>query len=289
MQGMNCRPLFQKSVLWLSLLGVLSMCGNQSFSAETKALKTLPASATAAKQASSPLDIAKQKANAYAEQFKTWSQGQNQSFEPVLAQGHEATKAILDVANDLDDSTFDQFKEKMPGYLILRKDIVVVAPDAAFLTEQAKLHGQAQDVAFFQLMSETLNGYWPSTQEQLPDLSGCTRFGSHDLVRLYGAWKQFQQQYPKAYVSLLKEPGSLLLADIEDQLLNSKSACDSPDAVADEFETFIKTYPTSTLTPKIKQRLDALHQKKSGFAFFQGVKYVDPGDSDTENETEPEE
>jgi hypothetical protein len=273
------RHAFKLAILLSGLLLASTPCmfGSTERTALQKAPGANPAKSLAAL---APREAARQKADAYLAKFNAWLQGQNQSFEPVLAQGQEAVAAILAVANELDDAAFDEFKQKMPGYLVVNDAVIAIVPDAPHLAEQAKTHGRTEDVAFFKLMAQTLNGYWPVTQEQLEDMSGCTRFGSHDLVRLYGAWKQFQQLYPKAYAGFIKDPGFLLLADIEDQLLNSQSACDGPDAVTDELETFINAYPTSPLTPKIRKRLQEVQNKHSGMAFFQGVKYIDPAEKE---------
>lgn len=266
--------LLLAGLLTVSGLYVIASTDSTEMAATKKPTPAVGAKPTLATMA--PLEAAKQKTDIYAAKYMAWVAGTNQSFEPVLAAGQEAAAALLPVAEGMEDAQWDAFKQKMTGYLVIRDEVIAIVPDAAFLSEQAKAHGQPQDVAFFQLMAQTLNGYWPITQEQLQDMSGCTRFGSHDLVRLYGAWKQFQQLYPKSYVSALKDQSFLLLADIEDQLVNSQTACDGPDAVADEFETFIKAYPTSTLTPKIKKRLEEVKSKQAEMAYFQGIKYIDP-------------
>ena len=111
--------------------------------------------------------------------------------------------------------------------------------------------------------------------EQLTDLSGCTRFGAHDLVKLYGGWQMFRKQHPNAYQTTLKDPNMMLLSDIEDQLLHSQAACDGPDSVVDELQTFIKTYPHSELTPKLQARLTAIQKKQEAdMVYFQGVQHT---------------
>lgn len=196
------------------------------------------------------------------------------SFETILQKGQEAAVEILKVIDSLDEPTYQELGKQMPGYLQLRDQVIVVAPDPAFFLEQSKKHGTPTDVVFFTLMSQTLNGYWPVTMEQLTDLSGCTRFGTHDLIRLYGAWTDYRKHHPNAYQSAFQDPNLLLLSDIEDQLLNSQAACEGPETVMNELDTFIKTYPHSAVTPKVKARLDALRKNSSDMVFYQGVKHT---------------
>jgi hypothetical protein len=284
------KPVFKTAALLSGFLAISSFCVIASTeTAEVPASKPAATSGKPAIATVAPLQAAQQKVDNYAAKYKAWVAGKNQSFEPVLTAGQDAAASFLMVAEGMEDTKFEELKQKMTGYLVIRDEVIAIVPDAPFLAEQMKLHGQPQDVAFFHLMAQTLNGYWPVTQEQLQDMSGCTRFGSHDLVRLYGAWKQFQQLYPKSYTAALKEQSSLLLADIEDQLLNSQTACDGPDDVADEFETFIKAYPASPLTPKIKKRLEEVRGKQSNMRFFQGVKYMEEPEAPSLNPTQDSE
>lgn len=203
-----------------------------------------------------------------------WRQSsKKESLEPVLNKGQEAAVAILKAADDLDEKTFDALGSQMPGYLLIRNDILVVAPNPEFFQSIAKQKGRPVDIAFFDLMKQTLNGYWPSTMEQLDHLSGCSRFGTGELVRLYGGWKSFIRQYPGAYQKALQDPNMLLLHDIEDQLRNSDAACEGPESVTKEFEQFVQTYPKSELTPQLKKRIEALKQGSADMSFKQGVKY----------------
>lgn len=218
--------------------------------------------------------VPQQKAALYADMLDHWMKSPKpQSFEPVLNQGQEAAAAILRAMDSMDDATFNALRQKMQGYLMVRDEVMVVAPDPKFFIEPMKKHGRAADIAFFELMNQTLNGYWPTTMEQRTDLSGCTRFGSGELVKLYGAWSNFQKHYPGAYQKALQDPNLPLLSDIEDQLVNSHAACDGPNSVVDELKTFIARYPNTRLTPKIQQRLKNLEHSQFDMTFYQGVKY----------------
>lgn len=202
---------------------------------------------------------------------------QKQSLEPVLVQGQLAVEAILHEEGSLSAESLKIIGQQMHGYLLQTNHGLVVSPDPVYFAAQAKIHGLPADVAFITLMRQTLNGYWPVTMEQISGMSGCTRFGSRELVRLYGAWKSFQNAYPTAYQSLLKNPNLPLVSDIENQLLNSHSACDGPASVQDELQSFIAGYPNSDLTPKLKKRLGSFRRKSAGMVFYQGIQYaVDP-------------
>ncbi len=229
---------------------------------------------------------AKQQAAQYAELLKQWRQSaRKESLEPILNKGQEAALAILKVAEQLSEPEFKVIEQQMQGYLMLRENILVIGPDPAKFQALAQEKGQPVDIAFFELMGKTLNSYWPVTMEQLDDLSGCTRFGSGDLVRLYGLWQGFQKQYPTHYQAALQDPNLLLIHDLQDQLLNSASACDGPETVMDEFKKFVTLYPKSPLTPKIRIRMEALRQDKLDMSFKQGVKYhLSPEASETDAE-----
>jgi hypothetical protein len=217
------------------------------------------------------------KADHYAELLAQWQQNPSpQSFEPVLVQGQAVASAYMALAEPMDNASFDALVKKMQGYLVLREPITVAAPDPAWLYEQAQQHGGPADIAFFDLMRQTLNGYWPVTMERLDDQTGCTRYGLLDLVKLYGSWKDFQRQYPQAYKDALYSPDLLLLWDIEDQLLNSKAACEGAASVIKEFEAFMQTYPDSKLVPQIRRRLDLLRKNQLDMYFYQGIQYNSP-------------
>lgn len=212
----------------------------------------------------------------YAEMLAQWraaSSPDPNNMEILLENGQQAAAAILDAAEFMDDATFAEVVKNMDGYLISRDELIVAAPDSKRLIELAKEHGTPADVRFYELMGQTLNGYWPVTMEQLADLTGCIRYGSQDLVRLYDAWHDFKKQYPTAYTKAIHDPNLLLLADIEDQLLNGVASCDGPDAVAKEYAAFIKTHPNTELAAKLKKRMEAVQNGKSDMVFYQGVRY----------------
>lgn len=223
-----------------------------------------------------PMSVAElsNKIDAYNTALADWqSTSTPQGMEPVFAKGQEAAFGMLGSDENLSDADFESLGKKLQGYLAHREEITVVAPDPVWFESQAKAHGTPADMAFFNLMGQTLNGYWPATMERVSDLTGCTRYGSHELVRLYGAWQDFLRQYPGAYDKEVHDPNLLLLADVEDQLENGLAACEGPDSVTDEFETFIKTYPDSPLSAKLKKRIELVKQGKSDMIFYQGVKY----------------
>lgn len=229
---------------------------------------------TAQTEAANSVNVAQQKAAEYhALLTQRLQSGKTGSFEPILQKGQEAATEILRSIDMMDDATYQAVSGHMQGYLLMRDEIVVAAPDTVFFLNESKKHGTPTDVAFFTLMSKTLNGYWPVTMEQLTDLSGCTRFGTHDLITLYGEWKEFRKKHPTAYQSAFVDPNLLLLTDIEDQLLNSQAACEGPETVIEELSLFVKLYPKSELTPKLKLRLDALQKKPSDMVYYQGVKH----------------
>lgn len=217
---------------------------------------------------------ARQAAEVYRQELETWlSSPRPYGAERALSRGQIAAAAILRASRDMDERTFDGFRGQMPGYLLVWSEVVVVSPDPVYFLAESQKHGMLADTAFFTLMGKTLNAYWPVTMEHISGLNGCTRFGSHELVRLYGEWQNFKKRFPGAYENMLKDPNLPLLADIEDQLQNSQSACDGPDTVMDELRTFIFAYPNANITPTLRQRLESIKQHRTKMDFFQGVQH----------------
>ena len=198
------------------------------------------------------------------------------SLETVLEKGQDVVPELLEKMDKMDDAQFDAVQKRMKGYIVNRDELLVVSPDPAFYLEQARAHGTPADIAFFEAMGKTLNGYWPMTMEQMTDFTGCIRYGSGDLVKLYGLWQDFKRLYPGAYKEALADPNLLLLSDVEDQLINGLSACDSPENVRGEYEAFLQAYPQSPLVDGVRQRLHELLENDAGMVFYQGVKYQSP-------------
>jgi hypothetical protein len=220
---------------------------------------------------------AQAEADRYAELLGHWLMAeQAQSLQPVLVQGQVAVAAILREKNNLNPQALQFLGQQMQGYLFQEGPPGLrVIPEPTYFATQAHLHGQPVDVAFTDLLRQTLNDHGPTILKllgkQAAGMAGCTRFGSHELVRLYGAWKAFQGAYPNAYAQLLTDPNLPLLSTIQDQLLYSHSACDGPESVEDELQSFLAGYPGSDLKPQLKKRLGSFRKKSEGMQFYQGV------------------
>lgn len=222
---------------------------------------------------------AQEQVDRYVDLLAHWlSADKPESLEPVLSQGQIAIAAILRQQDSLSPSALQALGQQMQGYLVRPTGAgLAMFPDAAYFAAQTHMHGTPVDVAFTDLMQQTLNDTEPSIlrktlSNQASGPNSCTRFGSHELVRLYGAWKSFQSAYPQAYALLLNDPNLPLLSNIETQLLHSHSACGSPESVQDELQAFLAGYPDSDLAPQLKKRLNHLQKKAENMQFFQGAK-----------------
>jgi hypothetical protein len=180
------------------------------------------------------------------------------SVESVLRKG-EAVSAKLEVIEDLSDADYLLLEKKMKGFVVNREEILYIEPDLKFFAQLAKTRGTKSDVAFFALMRQIKpDNVWAAYIEQQTDVTGCTRFGSGLMTRLYGKALQFKRTYPKAYRAEIDEEISDLASKFNDNLC----ACGDRASVLREFRLFIKTFPRDKHTPEIKKYLKNVKSRK---------------------------
>jgi hypothetical protein len=160
----------------------------------------------------------------------------------------------------LSDEDFRQLSVAIPGAWINREETVFVAPDPDYFLKLAGSRGDATDGSFFSALKATYpESVWPVYIKQQTDYSGCTLYGSGKLVDMYQQWSRFQRTFPDRYKAPVRER----LEDISRQLTDSTCACEDASSVEKELQQFLQAFPTSTLRPRITERLQALRNGRS--------------------------
>jgi endonuclease/exonuclease/phosphatase (EEP) superfamily protein YafD len=192
------------------------------------------------------------------------SQDTTVSVEAVYAKGRSAATKIMDVIEDLNGSTYHALAQKMKGFELNRIEILYVQPDVDFWLELSKRKGKERDIQFFETYKQTVpGGLWKAYLEPQTDYSGCIKFGSNDLVGLFGKWMGYKSAFPRAYVSSVDE----FLKDIEYQLAEGIHSCYGQDKVLQELTAFLKTFPDAGISPRIRQRIQEIENNESNMKF----------------------
>jgi hypothetical protein len=169
-----------------------------------------------------------------------------------------------DELEDLSEADYARVEKKMKGFIINREEIIFIEPDLKFYARLAKTRGKKSDVAFFNLMRQIKPDYvWAAYIEQQTDVTGCTRYGSGLLTRLYGKALQFKRTYPKAYAKEIDEEIDEIVSSFNDNIC----ACGDRAGVIREFRLFVKTFPRDKKTPEIKKYLRTFETQKD-FRFY---------------------
>ncbi len=194
------------------------------------------------------------------------------TVERVFAIGRQAAAALMKfdrpggptVLEEFTDSEFRAAVAKMNGFDVRRLETVYVQPDPSFFLDIAKRHGGKSDVEFFEAMKQMFpDGASPVYIEPVTDTSGCTTYGTFDLTRLYGRWLDYQRGYPNKYAEMV----SVYIHDIESALAENTCACGEKEKVMKELRTFIKDYPSSSITPRVRARLSEIASGTSDMRF----------------------
>jgi hypothetical protein len=110
---------------------------------------------------------------------------------------------------------------------------------------------------FFDAFRETrdsVSAAWPAYIEQTTDFSGCTRFGSLELVRCYRLLTRFRTLHPQRYRDRIED----LLSPIEEEFTDGKCACGGVEDMEKEFRAFLREFPKSSIAPRVRERLHDL-------------------------------
>jgi hypothetical protein len=186
------------------------------------------------------------------------------SIEAVYEKGRLAAAKLMEVIEELDDSTYSAVVKAMKGFEVNRVEIVFVQPNTGFWIDLSAKKGKKADAKFFELYKQTYSNVLHEIYfEPQTDYSGCIKFGSNDLVRLYGEWTRYKLEFPRAYANFVKER----LEEIENQLTEGMCACYGREDVLREFTAFVKTFPDAKITAKIQQRIQEIENNASEMRF----------------------
>lgn len=231
---MNTKPL-QRIVVWAVFCLVLFM---------------LPAFS----QSKLILNLADQYSTALKKYQK---QGSRSSIESV----HRKGKALSDKWEELEalnENEYLRLKIKMKGFFINREEVLFIEPDLKFFEKQSRQYGLSSDVAFFKLMQRIKpDSVWAAYIEQQTDVTGCTKYGSGLLTKLYGDLLSFKKAYPKKYVADINNEIDEIVASFS----VGGCACGDFESVLKEFRLFIKLYPRDRNTPKIRKNLTQINKQ----------------------------
>ncbi len=179
------------------------------------------------------------------------------SLEEMLTHGRGNSPSVLE---SLSEDEFLRLQQNLPGTRINREEVVFVKPDPDYFAKLSAARGDAADQRFFAAYrmsySETL---WPIYIEQQTDYSGCTAFGSGNLIEGYRLWSEFQSAFPNRYVAAARKE----LESVSRVLTESTCACGETSAVQSELQRFLQRFPISPIRARVEERLRAVQSGRS--------------------------
>lgn len=217
--------------------------------------------------ASAQLSVADRAAVArYQSALRSAQAGSQPALEAAFAALAALRQALLrvrggqSVLESLTDQEFAGLQRKLPGTLVNREEVVLVAPDTKYFGRLAARHGDAADQAFFRALKRTSGqGVWPVYVEQQTDTTGCTRFGSMSLLRTYRVWDGFRRSHPGRYAAAAEAKSQAVL----DELAEATCACGDLAQVESELQRFLQAFPYAPKRADIERRLDAVKAGRS--------------------------
>jgi hypothetical protein len=188
-------------------------------------------------------------------------------LEGLLRLGRKAAAALLqppthggaDVLERLSDEDFHKVVLKMKGFAVNRAESLYVEPDPRSFLALAKRSGDQASVDLFEAYTKTGPEAHPIYIEQQTDYSGCIRFGTMSLVDSYKQWDAYGNKYANRYANEVKD----FIRDIEEELTNGTCACEGKEAVLREFAAFIRAFPRSRITTRVRERIRQIQEGKS--------------------------
>ena len=181
----------------------------------------------------------------------------SKSVEHLLTDYEEGTGYLLE---SVSDEEFSRLSKELEGMLINREEIIFARPDVDFWSSLARKNGDSADKAFFSALKKTYpNSVWPVYNEQQTDVTGCTRFGSLSLVKTYGIWKHFRAAFHNRYKSFVEAESEA----VTEEIATSTCACGKLAGARKEITEFLRLYPKSPVTKRLKERLRKLKTGKS--------------------------
>jgi hypothetical protein len=163
------------------------------------------------------------------------------------------------VLEELSDAEFTLLQQ-LPGAIVNRDEVLLVEPDPDYFTRLATARGDRADRAFASALKATYpESVWPVYSEQQTDSSGCTRFGSLDLIKTYRSWSDFLRRFPGRYVARAHKE----IDAVTERLTQSTCACGDLVSVEQKLQQFLRAFPMSSAERPIERRLQALRTGRS--------------------------
>ena len=166
-----------------------------------------------------------------------------------------------DILEELSDSDFVLVQEKMRWFAVTRDEVVFVEADSDSFAELARRCRDTVSRDFFETAKQvTYDGYaaWPAYVEQVTDYSGCTKFGSLELVRCYRLLTRFRTLHPNRYRDRIDR----LLEPLEEDLTSGDCPCGVREDVVYELRAFLSEFPKAPIAPSIRERLTQIETGK---------------------------
>lgn len=180
----------------------------------------------------------------------------------ALESMHDALMRVRNghtVLEGLSDAEFARLHQ-LPGAIVNREEVLLVEPSPDYFTKLATARGDRADRAFAAALKATYpESVWPIYTEQQTDISGCTRFGSLELITTYRAWSDFRRRFSGRYAARARHE----IDAVTDRLTQSTCACGALLSVEREFQQFLRAFPTSSASDAIERRLEALRTGRS--------------------------
>lgn len=172
-------------------------------------------------------------------------------------------KIVIQRIEGLTDSEYEQLMRDLPGIILNRDEVVLADPDPTFFLDLARKRGDAADVAFFENYKATFPvSVWPVWVDQQTDVTGCIDYAGGQLVQRYAGWRKFRAANPGRYKAAVTQR----LREIEEAAADATCACGTKESARTELERFVKAFPDSLVTPRIRRRIEAL---RSGASLMQ--------------------
>ncbi len=191
------------------------------------------------------------------------------SVEEVLEIGSRAAAALAyvdGVLENFSDVERQTVVDKMEGFIIttVGEGVWVAESDPDFFLTLARTYGEEADILFFDAHKRSFpDGLTVVYFQQRTHYSGCTTYGTLDLVDLYGRWTRYGRQYPNRYVARVARR----VQEIQLLLTEGRCACGGKESVLTEFRGFVEAFPRESFTPRVRERIEELEADKSSILF----------------------
>jgi len=197
---------------------------------------------------------------AYRAVLRRAEAGEAGSIEALFEAATRVQATLPRVIEDLSREDYEELERSLHGLVLNRDEVLLAEPDAGFFLALAAKHGTPADVAFFENYKATFpESVWASYLEQQTDVTGCTLFGSGELVARYAGWRAYRAKYPDAY----RAGVAARLADIEEEVTQSSCACGSREDVLRELRQFAAQFPDAPVAKRVRARIRELQRSKS--------------------------